>query len=110
MTEEKIALDSNIQHLNKMERRYQNIFNQIGNKHSAIQNLYQGLGKGRGLRVDRLGKNNLANSERDKDKMIEDFTNKQIQQYQNKVVQEEQYRKFRKDQLVKEMIKGKFLG
>lgn len=39
--EENFAIKSNIQHLDKMERRYKNIFEVIGKKHSEIQNAYK---------------------------------------------------------------------
>ncbi|CAI2360220.1 unnamed protein product [Moneuplotes crassus] len=96
MAEEKFALESNIAHLTKMEQRYKNIFNKIENKHSAIQSLYNSLGR---------GKNNLANSERDKDKMIEEFTDKQIQQYQVKALKEEEELRGRKNKMLKEMMR-----
>lgn len=41
--EENYALKSNIDHLDKMERRYRNIFEVIEQKHAAIQNNYRNL-------------------------------------------------------------------
>jgi hypothetical protein len=92
--EENYALNSNIQHLDKMERRYRNIFEVIGKKHSDIQNAYKKLG---------FGKNNLAKYEQDKDFLINDFANKQILNYEAKVREENEKRRQRRLQLLKDM-------
>ena len=67
--EEKNALKSNIENLDKMHKRYRNIFNVIEKKQSEIQKTYSKLGAGR---------NNLAKSEVDKNWIINSFIDKQI--------------------------------
>lgn len=94
LNEENYALQSNIQHLNKMEQRYRNIFEVIGQKHSAIQNHYQKL---------KFGSNNLAYSERDKDHLINTFANKQITDYERKVEEDNQRRQQRRLELLRDM-------
>lgn len=79
LIEEKNALQSNLEHLDKMERRYKNIFDVIEQKQSDIQKSYNTLG---------FGRNNLAKSEVDKDALINSFVDKQIKEYEVKVKNE----------------------
>ena len=92
--EEMNALQSNIEHLDKMERRYRNIFEVFERKHSQIQGNYSRLG---------MGKNNLARSEVDKDASIGSFVNKQIRDYEQKVKEENDRRRTRRMHLLNEM-------
>ena len=85
--EEKKVLESNIQHLDKMERRYKNIFDDIGKKHNAIQEQYKKLSPER---------KNLADYEKFRDTRINEFTNKQISEYELKMQQEEEKRRQRR--------------
>lgn len=79
LVEEKHALQNNLEQLDKMQRRYRNIFDVIEQKQSGIQNSYSGLGAGR---------NNLARSEVDKDMRISTFVDKQIIQHEVKTKNE----------------------
>lgn len=92
--EEMNSLQSNIQHLDKMERRYRNIFETFERKHSQIQGNYNRLG---------IGKNNFAKSEVDKDMNINTFVSKQIKDYETKVKEENDRRINRKLYLLNEM-------
>lgn len=94
LVEENHALESNIQHLNKMERRYRHIFEVIDQKHSAVQQNYQKLG---------FGKNNFANFEKDKDRLIDIFANKQITQHEQKMQEENERRRNRRLEMLREM-------
>lgn len=92
--EEMSSLQSNIQHLDKMERRYRNIFDTFERKHSQIQGNYNRLG---------IGKNNLAKSEVDKDSNINTFVNKQIRDNELKIKEESERRINRRLYLLNEM-------
>lgn len=94
LVEENHALKSNIQHLNKMERRYRHIFEVIDQKHSAVQDNYQKLG---------FGRNNFANFEKDKDRLIDIFANTQITQHELKMKEENERRRNRRLELLREM-------
>ena len=97
LLQENHTISSNIQHLDKMEKRYKNIFDVINKKDSDIQNTYKKLG---------LGNNNFAQYERDKDSVIDNFTNKQIVSNESKIHHENHRRRQQRLELLNETQKA----